>query len=123
MTAFIFNRTISVMRPDGEAPPSGVTTVQLGGYSGVTAAAETEIYFDLPASIQPRSSVRQHVNSLPSDQRSPYVWSFYLKNGAVPVGGIKNRDIIVDDQGERYQVEASQWTLLGCHIRALMLEV
>jgi hypothetical protein len=120
MTALVYNRTIAVHRPVTVAATGGVT---LGDYSGVQDSTETVLFTGVKTSIQPRSSVRQHMNALPADARAPYVFSFFFKKRVLFVGDVKNRDILVDDQGERYQVEEVEWTLIGAHIRALKVEV
>lgn len=120
MSAILYDRTISVRRP---VTNGAITGVQLASYSGVEAATETVLFSGVKTSIQTRSSVRQHMNALPADSRAPYVFSFFPERRAFSVGDIKNRDIIVDDVGDRYQIEAIEWTLLGPHIRALKLEV
>lgn len=124
MTALIYNRTVSINRPGTIPVPSGGTpSVVVTGYGGVTDGTETTLYTGLMASIQVKSAVRQHLNALPADTRAPYVWSVFLQKSAVPLGGIENRDIVIDELGNRYQVESAQWGLLGYHLRCRLLEV
>lgn len=126
--SFMFPRTVAVHRPVTvpliHTGSTDTKTVEVTGYSGVSTSTETTIYTGLRASIQVKSGVRQHVNALPSDTRSPYVYSIFVERGQIPDDGIKNRDIVIDDGGERYQVEAvRQDAVLGQHVIAYRLEV
>ncbi len=40
-------------------------------------------------------------------------WQIFIPAWSLGLGAIEDRDIIADDLGERYQVQASYWNSLG----------
>jgi hypothetical protein len=116
--SFLFPRVISVTRP---ASPAGVGAV---GYMGVTKGTETPIIANIPASIQAKTTMaRQPAGSLPAASPGPIVWRILIPLSAnVARDVIKDRDLITDDLGDRYQVEAAYWGSLGWNLATIRLE-
>jgi len=115
--AFIYNRTITITRPAAH------TTVGPVGYGGVTQATETAVLSGLKASIQAKSgSTRPRAGDLPASPPAPIGWNIYLPRNAVANGVIKDRDIVTDDNGDRYQVDAANWTPMGYKLMTIRLE-
>lgn len=115
--SFLYPRTIAVTRPTG---PSGVGNV---GYSGVLPSTETPVVSSAPANIQAKTTLsRTYTGALPAAPPGPIVWRVYIPFKAVPKGTIKDRDIITDDQGIRYQVEAAYWNSMGWNLACIILE-
>ena len=114
---FLFPRTITITRPTGE------TAIGAVGYGGATKAAETVVIAGIAASIQARSgSSRPHAGDLPAAAPGPVTWNVYLDEDAVANGVIHDRDIVTDDNGERYQIDANNWTPLGYKLITTRLE-
>lgn len=115
MNSFIYPRTIAVTRP---VAPTGVG---YQGYSATQSGSETAIVSGIPANIQAKTTLSRPAG-LPGAPPSPIVWRIYIPLDAVANGVILDRDIITDDLGCRYQVEASYWNSLGWNIAAIRLE-
>ena len=123
----IYPRTVAIRRPRGGAAPDSSTGPQVGdiGYSGQDWSAapndpegEDEILSGVPASIQFQSPVSRNGDGVPTDAHAPNVWSIFVPKDAIALGGIKARDVIIDDLGTRYQVIAPYWSPLGYKVRA-----
>ncbi len=123
MVDFIFSRTIAVHRPDAVFPitetPPGIRTLP---YHGVTAATETAILSGIAASLQIAGGGKSPDNKLPSSI-SQSGWKVYINGNDAPAGSILNRDIVIDDAGNRYQVTGVQLTPLGTVLNCTILEV
>ncbi|OCJ12474.1 hypothetical protein A6U86_05480 [Rhizobium sp. AC27/96] len=115
--SFMYPRTIAVTRPTGQ---TGVGNV---GYSGVLKSTETPVVSGIPANIQAKTTMaRTYAGSLPAAPPGPIVWRVFIPLRAVANGVILDRDIITDDLGERYQVEAAYWNSMGWNIACIRLE-
>lgn len=105
--SFLYPRIVSVYRP---AAQSGVGFQ--AGYAGNTADTETLVAKDLAASIQAKGRQgKDNPVRLPGDS-TVSMFTIFIPKGLV-MGQLKDRDIIVDDQGVRYQVLADGWDSLG----------
>jgi hypothetical protein len=120
---WLYPRTIAVHRPANADVTGGAPSVRKLPYSGVTAAAETVVLTGVPAAIQFITPAGSRNNKLPADTNAPGGWKILLPRSAAALGAIQNRDIIVDDQGQRYQAEDAYWTPLGYQLRTRLLEV
>ncbi|MGC8703720.1 MAG: hypothetical protein ACP5RV_12445 [Thiomonas sp.] len=102
--SFLYPQTITISRPTGQS--------QIGatGYAGEVAGTETVILSGVPASIQAKKEVNAPLAGLPTDAARRGFWNVLFR---APLGALKDRDIITDDQGIRYQVTAAYWTPLG----------
>jgi hypothetical protein len=51
-------------------------------------------------------------------------WFVFLAAGMMspPLGGIRDRDLIYDDEGYRYEVGQAQWNATGYKLVAIRLE-
>jgi hypothetical protein len=123
--SFLYPRTVDVHRPAPNAGTGGL------GYSGEIAATESVVkdadsgrYMrDLPASIQHRAAKGKPMADLPADAASRADWFVFIPNRAAALGSIAERDVIVDDLGERYQVVAAYWNSLGYRLAVELLQM
>lgn len=116
--SFFYPRSVTITRP-------GVQTGEgLLGYGGQTQAAETEVTNgsvvtvaeNVPASIQAKG--RQGKNDpvgLPGDG-TVAMYSIFIPRRALAKGSIRDRDIITDELGVRYQVLSDGWDSLGYQV-------
>lgn len=115
--SFLYPRLVSVSRPTG---PTGAGYV---GYSGVNTSTETPVIANVPANIQAKTTLsRSSGGALPAAPPGPIVWRVFIPLNAVPKGTIKDRDIITDDEGNRFVVEASYWNSMGWNLATIRLE-
>jgi hypothetical protein len=121
----IYNRVINVHRTVTQAD----TTPGIGdaGYSGETQDTGTApgqekiIYSNVPAVISPKAAGRSK-GPLPADLVYKTSWTIGVPVGAIPEFGIRDRDIIIDDDGYRYSVGAAGWTALQWNLECIRLE-
>jgi hypothetical protein len=124
----IYDRLVAVHRNKTEAGP-GTGNIGLGGYSGpeqptTSPAGEAVLYTGIIAGIQQRSAGRASGGPLPADVSYRPEWVIEIPAGAgVPRYGIRDRDIIVDEEGYRYVVEAARWSSLGYRLSCVRLEI
>lgn len=113
--SFLYPRTIKVTRPQ-----STVAGIGAQPYGGSSPQHENVIASDVQASIQAkRTSVAgQGIAGLPGDVPRT-IWEIYFNQ---PKGTLKDRDIIIDDEGFRYQVIAAYWNSLGYKVSSVRLE-
>lgn len=110
--SFVFPRIVSVSRP-------GVQTgVGAQTYGGNVKSAETVVASGLPASVQRKREGGRNDVKIPSDGK-PGNWRIFIKAN---LGLIRDRDIITDDLGERYQVIGNYWGSLGYNCSCDKLE-
>jgi len=124
----IYSRTIDVHRPKTQAVAGTANVATLVGYTGTTIdttslTGETIIYSQIPASIQFKSPLSRGESTLPSDTHAPGAWEVFISASYAAKGTIINRDVLVDDLSNRYQVEDSYWTAFGYNLRARLLEL
>lgn len=99
----LFDRVISIYRQATELAPGNV------GYMGQNRTTETLLFSGIAASIQATASraTRSGDDRQPYDAPGPVVWNIIVPFSTAPLGGLKTRDIVVDDVGDRYQVSAA----------------
>lgn len=114
--SFLYQRTIKITRPSAQ---TGVGFNP--AYSAEQQAQETQIACDIPASIQARSSGGRNSVGLPGDS-AMNTWRILTPRGAIADGQIKNRDLIYDDLGRKFQVSADYTNSLGADFIAERLE-
>jgi len=120
----IYVRTISIYRPEPETDGSGNLTPGNVGYSGLSSAiAQTLLFEGIPASIQAEAlgSVRFGAD-VPADAPGPVKWSIYIPKRALKLGDVQDRDTVVDDLNNRYQVAFSYWNILGYKLGTIKLQ-
>ncbi|HCA27555.1 MAG TPA: hypothetical protein DEP05_07965 [Betaproteobacteria bacterium] len=112
--SFVYPRTIAVTRPNG---PGGVGAVS---YGALLPSAESAVASAVAASIQQIKAKRKLAQTLPGDAANAPQWRIFFN---LPNGAVAERDVIVDDQGARYQIAAAYWTALGYQCLCERLEV
>lgn len=120
MVNFMYPRTITIKRP--VMPTQG----GLIGYQGVAESSETTIASGVAASIEMASTGRNSnaAGGLPADSAGPIKYSMYLSAAAAnALPAIFERDVIYDDLGRRFQVDAYQPTPIGMKIDTVRLMV
>jgi hypothetical protein len=124
-TAVIYNRVVDVHRTvtqETQTPSIGDT-----GYSGETqpvgpaTGQEQILYTNVPAVISVKTPGRAK-GPLPADVVYKAAWTVGVPVSAIPEFGIRDRDIIIDDDGYRYIVGAAGWTALQWNLECIRLE-
>lgn len=108
--AILNTETISIYRE-----PSSTAAGAQDEYSGLqrSQTLPPAIYEDIACSIQAQRSGGTNPPKLPSDTKRSD-WFIYIPAGvAPPKGGIRQGDLVVDEFGSRYTVNADYWTSLG----------
>lgn len=121
----IYPRTIDIHRSQNVSAQSPRTG--LLGYSGREASpapadpeGEIVMFEGLPASIQPKTAWKSH-DALPSGATDLYQWIICIPRSALPQYSIRDLDIIIDDEGYRYQVQANSF-LSGYQLTCIRLQ-
>ena len=122
-----FDRTVEVHRQILiSSEPTAVGDV---GYSGTEQTTtpgpgvegEQVLFTGLPANIQITSPGRTK-GILPADVVYRPQWRILIPLGQVSLYDIRDRDLIIDDEGYRYSVTANGWTPLGFQLECIRLE-
>lgn len=123
-----YPRTISIHRSSG--PATDTPNVGLVDYSGRTATTtandpdhEQVLFTNIPAAIDGKSSGRTRGAYIPADVIEKPEWTILIPASAVPQYSIKDRDIVVDDEGYRYGVGSAWYTILGYELWCVRLEL
>ena len=113
-----YNRSVSFYRETTQLAPGNV------GYGGHNRTTEVLTFGPVAASIQCPSvgNTRTADGKLPDDTAGPVRWNIYLAAGVAANNAILTRDIIVDDLGNRYQVDSAYWSPAGWKIQTIRLE-
>jgi hypothetical protein len=124
----LYPRCIEIHRVKTVAGPTD-SVIGLTGYSGAEASTspsdpngEAVLYIDIKANIQSGATGRKRDSALPQDVVTNPTWTIYLPRTQVPKGAIRDRDIIVDDEGYRYEVGQAYWNILGWKLTCIRLE-
>lgn len=122
-----YPRTVSIRRLKTVA--AGVSdAVGAVGYSGAeqgttSPEGETILLSGLIASIQLGSAGRTTMNvGLPGNAVQKPVWKVFIPSSAISQYSVRDRDIILDDEGYRYEVSANYWTAAGYELSTVRLE-
>lgn len=120
----VYSRTISINHPNPVAAPGAVNVATLvTNYSGVTEANEAVLFSGIPASIQYKDRDLRPTAPLPADSMRPGGWNIYIPLSAgIVAGQINEDDIVVDDVGRRYQIEAAYPHILGWKLHCRFLK-
>lgn len=99
--SFLYPQTVRIERP--------VAPAQIG-LQAYSAPAQRTVIGTFPASIQLKKEVGALAAQLPADVSRRTYWQVFIQ---APNGTMRDRDILTDDQGIRYQVTGAYWTPLG----------
>ena len=122
----VYDRIVAVHRIKTEAGP-GAGNIGLGGYSGPEQGAgpegEVVLLTGLPCSIQQKAAGKTKAGMLPADVIQKPEWVIEIPIWA-PVARyqIRDRDIVIDDEGYRYGVASNRWTVFGYRLSTVRLE-
>jgi hypothetical protein len=123
----LYFRTVAVhrMKTVAAGPSDNIGSV---GYSGaeqgtVSVEGETILFIGLPATIQLGAVGRTTKSGeLPADAVSKPIWNILIPATAISIYSIRDRDIIIDDEGYRYEVAANYWTAAGYQLSTVREE-
>lgn len=114
--SFIYPRTITIKRPGVQSGVGAITA-----YASDQETTETVVATGIRASIQAKSTSGKNPVGLPSDV-SMQTWRVMTPKSALGAGVVQNGDIVVDDLGNRYQVQADYRNSLGANFIVSRLE-
>lgn len=129
--SFLYPRTIQVRRLQTAAVQKGIQEVGGVGYSGAEQVeaeydplnGEQILYKNVCCDIQAQQTGRTKDGLLPSDATTKPSWLILVPTSSgIPKGGIRDRDILVDDEGYRYITAQAWWTPLSYNLSCVRLE-
>jgi len=128
--SFLFPRTVEIRHLRTDAVVNGQDQVGAIGYAGAeqtTAASDTdgeEVPFkNICCDIRAQQTGRTKDGLLPTDATTKPMWLVIVPpSSGVPKAAIRDRDILLDDEGYRYHVAPAWWTALGWNLSAIRLE-
>ena len=88
-----------------------------------TLSGETQLAVKVPCLMIANAGRATGDGQLPDDAPGPARWRFWLPASVVPKGSIVNRQVFVDDQGNRYYSSAAQWVSMGYRVETIRLEM
>jgi len=99
------------------------------GYSGAEqstnpsdAQGEIVLFTGIAASIQSGDTGRKKGKALPSDVFYAPTWYIFIPPTEIAQYSIKDRDIILDEEGYRYEVGQNYWSMAGYKLSCIRLE-
>lgn len=113
--SFLYPRIIAVHRPATQAGEGAI------GYGGQTEGGETVVATGIRCNIQLRREGQRDTTGLPADANRP-TYDVRVPKRLLPLGTVKDRDIVIDDLGVRYIVQSAYWDSLGYALRVETLE-
>jgi hypothetical protein len=127
-TTGIFPRTVAIHRSKTAASANDDAVGNLG-YSGresSTSAGDAEgeqvLFTGLAAAIQAVAIGRTRGGIVPADAAEKPQWTIMIPLAVLPQYSVRDRDIIVDDEGYRYICVQAWWTNLGYALSCIRLE-
>ena len=124
----MYDRVVSVYRPSQTAGATGNTVGDVG-YIGVVQSPTAQeglqlILSGLPAEIQAGAVGRRgsNVGDFPTDVVYAPTWDIFIPQSAISQYSIKDRDVLQDDEGYRYEVAQNYWNVLGYKLTTIRLE-
>lgn len=127
-TPSLYGRVISIRRPRTPAVVGGQEQLGLINYSGLEqttdpgALGEDVLYINIPANIQPKTPGRTKGTLLPGDIIYKPEWTINIPVDVIPQYGIRDRDLVYDDEGYRYAVAQNAYNSLGYNLVCIRLE-
>ena len=99
------------------------------GYAGAeqtTNVADVDgeiiLYKNIPCAIQAEQSGRTKDGYLPTDATLKPLWLIIIPVSALPQYSVRDRDLVLDDEGYRYIVDQNFFSILGYNLSAVRLE-
>lgn len=128
MLSRIYPRTITIKRSRtaaAQTPDVGLMSYQGREQTTTPGAPEGEdtIITGVACSIQARRSGRTRGMMVEGDVADKPEWVIMIPPRAVPQYTIRDRDIVIDDEGYRYMVAANYWNSLGWKLMTIRMEV
>jgi hypothetical protein len=127
--SFLYPRRISVHRVRTNAVVNGQDKIGGIGYAGVEretdpadVAGEQVLFKGICCSIQAHQAGRTKDTPLPTDITSKPLWLIIIPASQLQQYSVRDRDIIVDDEGYRYGVQQNWWTGLSYNLTCVRLE-
>ena len=127
MVLTIYPRKIEVRRAKANA--GATDAIGLLGYSGeeattdpVNPQGEVVLFKDIPASVQASNAGRKKDSGLPQDITYAPSWNIFGPSWALSKDVVRDRDIVIDDQGYRYEVAQAYWNILGYKLICVRME-
>lgn len=117
---FLYPHRVDIRR-NMEQPVAGRSA-----YDGLQANAETVLASSIACNIQIDRTGRPSEAKLPGDPIGEPTMKIMFPGtwlGGPEYGAIQPRDVLVDGLGNRYQVIVNEWQLIGCQVRAQLLQV
>lgn len=123
----VYPRRVSISRLKTVAGPTD-NAIGNVGYSGAEQGTGDEgelvLFTNRQASIQLKAGGRTTKSGeLPSDAITKPVWEIFVPSTVISQYDIRDRDIITDDEGYRYEVGSNYWTQLGYQLSTIREEV
>lgn len=120
----IYSRVIAIHRPGAVAASGGTNVATLvSRYSGGTIASETVLFTGLPASIQYKDRDIRPTSPIPGDIARPGGYNIYIPASAgIQPNGVTENDIVIAENGDRYQVEAAYPNVMGWKLHCRYLK-
>lgn len=106
--SFLFPFTVAITRPGAQPAAVG----DQGEAPSADPALETLVIAGIPASIQAKSADAKNVVGLPGDG-AKQTWRILVPKKSLAIGVAKNRDVINDNTGRRFQIVADYVGSLG----------
>jgi hypothetical protein len=123
----LYPRTVSIQRAKTTA--GSTDAIGLTGYSGMeesTTGSNPEgvsvLFTGIVCSIQAGAAGRKKDSALPQDIVWAPSWTIFIPAFALARYSVRDRDIILDDEGYRYEVGQNYWNLLGYKLVCVRLE-
>jgi hypothetical protein len=124
----VYPRTIEIHRVGTNAGAAD-TVIGLAGYSGAEAttsptnpADEAVLFTGIPASIQAKRYGTKNAGGMPQDAVYLPSWDIFIPLSALAKGSVRDRDMVVDDEGYRYEVGQAYWNRLGYRLICIRME-
>lgn len=137
INAILCNRTITLARNNSQVDADGGQAEGLpsqdggpGRYWGVTrdpdddteGPGEFTTARNVPVALLSLAGASREQGNVPSDSAGPARWRAFLPQSVFPLGSVSTRDIVTDDEGERYQCSSAGWTNLGYRLELVRME-
>ena len=122
---YIYVRTVDIHRPRPPAPVE-VGQISYQGLQQTTAAGDSGediIRTGVACAIQANGIGKVEGRGITkSDSPGPVQWKIFFSPKALPKGILRDRDIIIDEEGYRYMVAAAYYNILGYRADTIRLE-